>query len=154
MGAMYFFVRRIFTDRIVLVKALSIFFVLVFAAHVYAELEKRGVSFGSHTVVLEVAETPDARMRGLMFRRFLEKDHGMLFVFEDEDMRSFWMKDTPLNLDIAFISRDRIIIDIQSMEALSERAIESNGSAQYVIEMNRGWFAEHGVTVGDAVMWE
>jgi uncharacterized membrane protein (UPF0127 family) len=72
----------------------------------------------------------------------------MLFVFQDVAARAFWMVDTYVPLDIAFMDASFRIIDIKPMEPESEELVESSGPAQYALEVNRGWFEEHGVTVG------
>ena len=103
-------------------------------------------------VRVEVAETQEKRRQGLMFRETLPANEGMLFVFEREQLLSFWMKDTYLPLSIAFISRDGEIVAIQDMEPLDERTFhQSPRPALYALEMNRGWFGRHEVAVGDRV---
>jgi hypothetical protein len=75
----------------------------------------------------------------------------MLFVFPDEVIRSFWMEDTHIPLDIAYVDASFHIIDIQQMEALSTDPHPSAGPAMYALEVPLGWFAEHGVEVGDTI---
>ena len=103
-------------------------------------------------VRVEVADNPEERRQGLMFRETLPTDEGMLFVFEREQLLSFWMKDTTIPLSIAFISRDGEIVAIQDMEPLDERTFhQSPRPALYALEMNQGWFEGHEVEVGDRV---
>jgi len=103
-------------------------------------------------VRVEVANRPEERRRGLMFREALPADEGMLFVFEQEQYLSFWMKNTLIPLSIAFISRDGEIVDIQDMEPLDDRTSHRSARpALYALEMNRGWFERHHVEVGDRV---
>lgn len=102
----------------------------------------------SDTIFAEVARTADERAQGLMYREELAEDAGMLFVFEDVEERAFWMKDTLIPLDIAYMDPSFRIIDIRPMEPESEELVESSGPAQYALEVNRGWFEAHGVTVG------
>ncbi len=106
------------------------------------------VIFGSDTVTAEVARTADQREQGLMDRTELGEDAGMLFVFETAEERSFWMANTVLPLDIAYMDPQFRIFTIKPMEPMSEELVESDGRAQYALEVNQGWFAEHGVTVG------
>ena len=103
-------------------------------------------------VRVEIADSPEERRQGLMFRETLSADEGMLFVFEREQLLSFWMKDTPIPLSIAFVSRDGEIVAIQDMEPLDERTFhQSPRPALYALEMNRGWFGRHEVAAGDPV---
>lgn len=106
---------------------------------------------GGVPVRVEVADTPDERRRGLMHRDSLPADQGMLFVYPEEQTLSFWMRDTGLPLDIAFIDRRGVIVDIQQMEPYTEELYRSRSPALYALEMNRGWFEAHGVEVGDRV---
>lgn len=106
------------------------------------------VIFGSDTVTAEVARTADQREQGLMDRTELAEDGGMLFMFEAAQERSFWMSNTLIPLDIAYMDSQFRIFTIKPMEPMSEALVESDGAAQYALEVNRGWFAEHGVQVG------
>jgi len=106
---------------------------------------------GPRTVEVEVANTPDLIARGLMGRRSLAPDEGMLLVYRVEQILAFWMKDTPLPLDLAFLDRDGRVLEIVSMEPMSRRRHVSKERAKFALEMNRGWFAANGVKVGDAV---
>jgi uncharacterized protein len=103
------------------------------------------------TVVAEVAETPQARERGLMFREEVPDGTGMIFVFDDADIRSFWMRDTYVPLDIAFLDPAQRIVDIQQMEPESEEFTESAAPAMFALEVRQGWFEEQGIQVGDQV---
>lgn len=107
-----------------------------------------GTETDADTVIAEVARTAGERSQGLMFREELAENAGMLFVFQDVTARAFWMVDTYIPLDIAYMDPSFRIIDIQPMEPESEALVESAGPAQYALEVNRGWFEEHGVTVG------
>jgi uncharacterized protein len=106
------------------------------------------VVVGSDTVLAEVADTPEARERGLMHRTELADGHGMLFVFEDMAPRSFWMRDTYIPLDIAFLDRDQVIVDIQQMEPETDELTESAAPAMFALEVRQNWFAEQGIEVG------
>jgi uncharacterized protein len=102
-------------------------------------------------VRVEVADDTVSRTRGLMERTELAEDAGMLFVFEEEQQLSFWMKNTLIPLSIAYISSEGEIIDIQDMEPLDETPHPSARPAQYALEVNQGFFEERGVRVGDRV---
>ena len=88
---------------------------------------------------------------GLMFRESLDKNSGMLFVFEEVAQQSFHMRDTMIPLDIAFIREDGIIESIKQLEPNVETPVESDGEILCAIEVNRGWFAENNVEVGDEI---
>lgn len=104
------------------------------------------------TVTVEVADTPKKRERGLMFRKELGAQHGMLFLFRREANHTFWMKNTPLPLDIIFIDSDRHIVGIQADTVpYSLQQLRAGGSSQYVLEVNAGFCAREGVAAGDGV---
>jgi uncharacterized protein len=107
------------------------------------------VIFGTDTVRAEVARTPEQRERGLMYRESLEHGRGMLFVFPDVQIRSFWMKNTFIPLDIAYLDANLRIVDIQAMEPLDEDTYPSARPAMFALEVPLGWFAQAGVAVGD-----
>jgi len=91
-------------------------------------------------------------MRGLMYRESLPQDQGMLFVFPAAQIQSFWMRNTFIPLDIAFISSEGIIVDIQHMKPVDESVLyTSSAPALYALEVNAGWFASHGIEVGASV---
>lgn len=106
---------------------------------------------GGETVKLqvEIADTEAERQRGLMGRTALGENRGMLFVFESETTLSFWMKDTLIPLSVAYLDSEGRIIDIQDMQPLDETSHPSAEPAQYALEVNQGFFEEHGVEVGD-----
>ena len=100
---------------------------------------------------VEVAKTPEERSRGLMGRKHLGKDEGMLFIFEREDYHGFWMRDTLIPLSIAFIDKDCRIVSITDMQP---RTLDSHLPPRpvlYALEMNQGWFSSLGIKSGDVV---
>lgn len=107
------------------------------------------VIFGADTVTAEVAQTDEERGRGLMHRETLGPDAGMLFIFPEQSVRSFWMQDTYIPLDIAFMDREFLIVDIQQMDPMTTTSHVSRAPATYALEVNQGWFEAHGVRVGD-----
>ncbi len=102
-------------------------------------------------VLAEVADTPEERAAGLMWRESLEPGQGMVFVYPDSRPRSFWMKNTLLPLSIAYISEDGVVVSVHDMVPRSERSVPSQGAARYALEVPQGWLAEHGVTKGDRI---
>ncbi len=105
----------------------------------------------SVSVRVEVADTPPERERGLMNRTTLAQDAGMLFIFDQERPRSFFMKNTLIPLSIAYIDAEGHIVDIQDMQPLDETPHPSAKPARYALEVNQGFFEERGVMVGDMV---
>lgn len=106
---------------------------------------------GGHPVTVEVADEEPERQRGLMHRESLPEDHGMLFVYPAERYLSFWMRNTLIPLDVAFIDATGRIVDIQQMEAQSDESHTTRAPAMYALEMRIGWFGDHEVEIGDAV---
>jgi hypothetical protein len=102
-------------------------------------------------VQVEIAQPDAERQTGLSGRPTLAEDAGMLFVFDQEQSLSFWMKDTLIPLSIAYISAEGRIVDIQDMQPLDETPHPSVEPAQYALEVDQGFFAERGVAVGDTV---
>ncbi len=102
-------------------------------------------------LTVELARTAGERSRGLMFREELAEDGGMLFVYVEDTEAGFWMKDTLIPLSIAFIAADGTILDIQDMEPLSVDTHRPPEAYRYGLEVNQGWFREHGLGRGDRV---
>jgi uncharacterized membrane protein (UPF0127 family) len=103
-------------------------------------------------VTLEVAETPAALERGLMYRSSMPENHGMLFVFPDESVRAFWMKNTLIPLDMLFIAGDGRIVGIRAdTTPLSTAPVSVGLPSRFVLETNGGWASRHGVRAGDRV---
>jgi len=107
------------------------------------------VVFGTDTVVAEVASTPEERERGLMYREELPDGTGMLFVFPDSRERSFWMQNTFVPLDIAYMDVNYTIVSILAMQPLDPSLHPSGAPAMYALEVPQGWFEAHGIEVGD-----
>ena len=106
---------------------------------------------GQREIWVEVAKTPEERSHGLMGRKYLGKDEGMLFIFEIEDRHGFWMKDTFIPLSIAFIDKKGRIVWITDMKPLTLDSHVPPQRILYALEMNKGWFSSHGIKVGDVV---
>ena len=105
-----------------------------------------------HEFEVELAVTPAERSRGLMYRRSMPSDQGMLFDFEREEMVSMWMRNTYISLDMLFIRSDGSIARIaQHTEPLSERTISSGEPVRFVLELNAGTSEQLGITPGDVV---
>jgi uncharacterized membrane protein (UPF0127 family) len=110
-------------------------------------LPKTKLSAGIHIIQAEVARTKEARQHGLMHRRRLGSNHGMLFAFDTLDRQCFWMRNTPLPLSIAFIADDGAIVNIEDMTPETDDRHCSRRPVRYALEMTQGWFKEHGIQV-------
>ena len=100
---------------------------------------------------IEIPNTQAEFQLGLMFRESLEQNSGMFFAFEENGEHSFHMRHTTIPLDIAFITEDGVIESIKHLEPLRSSPVYPDSDIRYAIEVNRGWFAENDVNVGDNV---
>ncbi|MFZ1731791.1 MAG: DUF192 domain-containing protein [Bacteroidota bacterium] len=106
------------------------------------------------SVNIEIVEDDASRTQGLMGRQHMAETQGMLFIFPDEDYRSFWMANTPLPLDIIYVNKALKIVTIQrNTVPYSEESVPSTAPATYVIEVNAGFADRHGIVEGDNVQW-
>jgi hypothetical protein len=107
----------------------------------------------SHAFRVEIAVGDEQRARGLMFRRFMPEDRGMLFDFKRDGDVAMWMRNTYISLDMLFIRADGVIHHIaHRTEPFSERTISSNGPVRAVLEINGGICAKLGIAPGDLVV--
>ncbi|WP_274628959.1 DUF192 domain-containing protein [Arvimicrobium flavum] len=106
-------------------------------------------SGGELSFKIEIADDAAERGAGLMFRKFLPADQGMLFVFERTQPVGFWMKNTPLPLDLIFIGEDGEVKAIRQGEPMSEALIAPPESVRFVLELNAGTAAARGIEEGD-----
>jgi len=103
-------------------------------------------------VNVELASTVKEREKGLMFRKSLEESEGMLFIFEEEQHLNFWMKNTLIPLDIAYINKNGIINEIFHMKELDVSVTyNSIKPAMYALEVNSGWFSRHDIKPGSKI---
>ncbi len=116
---------------------------------------------GSPRLDLELAQTPQEHEVGLMFRESLPSDSGMLFVYQAQAREAYWMFNTLIPLSIAWIDRDGTIVDIQDMPRLnnpsnvqeaSQHTYPPTGPYWYALEVNQGWFVQHGVGIGQQIL--
>lgn len=110
------------------------------------------------TVTLEVADNSDERKEGLMHRQSLPENHGMVFVYDDADRRSFWMKNTYVPLDIIFVAPNGTVLNVEHATPEPEDDGEldsylSDGDAQYVVELERGFANRTGVGPGSELVF-
>jgi uncharacterized membrane protein (UPF0127 family) len=121
-------------------------FLLAFNAR--AELPEVGLTIGGHKVVAEVARTDATRTEGLMHRRILPENRGMLFVFRDVAVHAMWMMNTHIPLSVAFIDASGVIINIEDMKPHTQDSHPAAKPAKYALEMNQGWFRKRGIKPG------
>lgn len=112
-------------------------------------LERIKISAGMHLITAQVALTPEQRQIGLMLRKEMPLQEGMVFVFEQPSQQCFWMKNTPLPLSAAFVADDGRIVNLVDMKAQTLDAHCSQEPVRYVLEMNQGWFAKKGIKAGN-----
>jgi uncharacterized membrane protein (UPF0127 family) len=103
---------------------------------------------GMHRIVAEVAATPQQQMIGLMHRRAMGANEGMLFVYGTPGQQCFWMHNTLLPLTIAFIDDDGRIVNLADMQPMTEDSHCSARPVRFTLEMNQGWFAKRGLKAG------
>ena len=134
-----------------------IFFVLFLAAFSSCsgleKFEKQEISIegrgGRVNITAEMAITDAQRAQGLMYRKDLKDGEGMLFIFEQDQILSFWMKNTLIPLSIAYIASDGRIIEIYDMEPGNLNPVYSSRSVRYALEVPQGWFGRAGLGPGD-----
>jgi uncharacterized membrane protein (UPF0127 family) len=117
-------------------------------AAVRAELPVAQLSAGMHLIRAEVADSMEVRMQGLMYRKAMAQNSGMVFVFDENATHCMWMKNTLIPLSVAFIDEAGAIVNIADMQPHSEQSHCAERQARYALEMNRGWFAQRGVKPG------
>jgi len=110
------------------------------------------VQIGGVEFRIEVARSEQEKERGLMHRRTLGERRGMIFVYEADEHLSFWMKNTTLPLDLAFLSRDGQILQVEALKPLSLKPVSSARAARYALELPAGSLARLGVGPGDRVV--
>ncbi len=114
-------------------------------------LPEVSLTINKKPLIAEVAATDNSRTTGLMHRRMLPENRGMLFVFPSTAALSFWMMNTHVPLSIAFLDDAGVIINIDDMKPLTTDPHPSTRPARYALEMNQGWFAKHGIKAGAKV---
>ncbi|MCB9681270.1 MAG: DUF192 domain-containing protein [Alphaproteobacteria bacterium] len=124
---------------------------MVVACSSSSRLPVATIDVKGHSLTVEVAASQETRAQGLMHRDSLGAERGMIFVYDDDAPRRFWMKDTRIPLSIAFIDKEGTIVRIADMAPLTTDGTPSLYPARYALEVNKGWFAAKGVTTGDRI---
>ncbi len=109
------------------------------------------IQVGQKSYQCEIAADDATRQQGLMHRKSMPADHGMVFVFAYEQVLYFWMKDTLIPLDIVYLNRDGKVVAVRQMQPLDETGVGSKDPAQYAIELNAGQAEASGVKEGDII---
>jgi len=120
------------------------------------KFEKRELTIegkgGKVTVKAEIAITQAQHEQGLMYRKSLKDGEGMLFIFQSDQMLSFWMKNTLIPLSVAYISYDGRILEIYDMQPGNLDPVRSSRSVRYALEVPQGWFSRAGLGIGDSMI--
>jgi uncharacterized membrane protein (UPF0127 family) len=112
------------------------------------QLPRVTITAGMHRIDAQVASAFEERMTGLMFRKDMPQNEGMLFVFEQPTIQCFWMKNTLLPLTAAFVANDGTIVNLADMKPQTTDSHCSTKPVRFVLEMNQGWFAKKGIKPG------
>jgi len=118
------------------------------AAMAASAADRVTIDANGHRILAEVADTPDARDRGLMFRTAMPADHGMLFVYPNDARHCMWMRNTYVPLSVAFLDEHGRVINTDEMVPRTDTSHCAAGPARFVLEMPAGWFLQHGVGGG------
>ncbi|MFH0131361.1 DUF192 domain-containing protein [Variovorax sp. VaC1] len=112
------------------------------------DLARTQLSAGLYKIDVQIAQTPQQREIGLMFRKEMPQAEGMIFVFEQPATQCFWMRNTILPLTAAFVADDGRIVNLVDMQPMTENSHCSLEPVRYVLEMNQGWFAKKNIKKG------
>ncbi len=112
------------------------------------DLPRTQLSVGLYKIDAQIAQTPQQREIGLMFRKEMPQAEGMIFVFEQPATQCFWMRNTILPLTAAFVADDGRIVNLVDMQPMTENSHCSLEPVRYVLEMNQGWFAKKNIKKG------
>lgn len=124
-----------------------IFFVIFFVGC----SDKHFLTIKGKRLYIEISMLPVERAKGLSKREKLPQDHGMLFVYNNERILYYWMKDTSIPLSIAFIRKNGVVIGIYDMKPFSLDTVSSIYPCMYALEVNKGWFKDAGLEIGDYI---
>lgn len=142
-------------------KLTALIIILILSCPLFANVlsfAKKTISIGNKKITVEVAQTNEEHQQGLMFRKNLSANTGMLFIFEDSEIRSFWMKNTFIALSIGYFNSNKKLIEIFEMDPVKSemetpKVYPSTQPAMYALEMPRGWFKKNNIKVGDQLQF-
>lgn len=115
------------------------------------QMPEISLAVGEHKLVAEVAANDAQRMQGLMYRRMLPENRGMLFVFTNVALHGMWMMNTYVPLSVAFLDERGVIINIEDMQPQTTTSHVAARPARYALETNLGWFRKRGIKPGDRI---
>ena len=121
---------------------------IAWAAAASAQLPVLQLSAGMHLIKAEVAADFSTRAQGLMYRKALAPNAGMLFIFDEPAVHCMWMKNTFIPLSVAFLDEHGTIVNIEDMQAHTEQSHCASAPVLLALEMSRGWFAQRGIKAG------
>jgi len=130
-------------------RIVALFWLLWLAGSAQAQqLPEIALTANGHRLTVEVAYTDETRMQGLMHRRILPENRGMLFVFRDVAQHAMWMMNTHIPLSVAFLDERGVIINVEDMKPRTQDTHPAAKPARYALEVNRGWFRKRGIESG------
>jgi uncharacterized membrane protein (UPF0127 family) len=112
------------------------------------QLQRTTLNAGMHLLQVQLAQDFEQRQIGLMWRKEMPQNEGMLFVFEQAGVQCFWMRNTLLPLTAAFVADDGTIVNLADMKPMNDNSHCSHKPVRYVLEMNQGWFAKRNIQAG------
>lgn len=139
--------KRLFLKRALVTVAL-----IMAAAGARAQLPEITLAISGHKITAEVASTDAERSQGLMHRRMLPENRGMLFVFPEPALHAMWMVNTYVPLSVAFLDADGVIINIEDMTPHTQTPHAAKRPAKYALEANHGWFSKRAIQAGSKVL--
>jgi uncharacterized membrane protein (UPF0127 family) len=139
---------KVFFQRTVFVLVALAAPMLGWAQEPQTNLQRTVIQAGMFQIDAQIAQTPEQRQIGLMFRKDMPAHEGMLFIFEEPQKLCFWMKNTLLPLTAAFVDDDGVIVNMADMQPQSTESHCSEKPVRFVLEMNQGWFAQRRIQPG------
>lgn len=134
-----------------LIFSIGLILSLISTAHAQTPMPRMELTAGFYRIEAEVAANQKNRMQGLMHRRSMQPNEGMIFVFTQEDRHCMWMRNTFLPLSVAFLDSEGRILNIEDMEPQTEDNHCAAAPARFALEMNKGWFAAKGIKPGQRI---
>lgn len=126
--------------------------IIALAAPLAQAAQTAQLSISEYKISVELALTPTEQAQGLMFRRQLDENNGMLFIYKHQHEVCMWMKNTVIPLEVAFIDQSGHIINLAQMQPLRKATHCSSKSVHYALEMNNNWFSSRNIKAGDKVL--
>ena len=130
----------------------KILFIIIITNSFLQAMEKIEISVNDKKLIAEVARTQEEKNLGLMNRSSLGENEGMLFIFNRPTTVRFWMKNTSIPLDIAYLNSEKVILEIYNLVPYSEHEIQSRSNQiVYALEVNKDWFSKNGFKIGEKI---